>query len=170
MVGGVALVMDAAERGRGVDIREALRLTARAAPRLLRTAIRAGAIVVLLAVTVVGIPLAVWTLGRWAVAVQVSALEGATPREAMERSRTLVRGHWWRTASIATTVNVVAAVSGPAVGIAMIFLTPLPLATINAVSSAVFVFVMPVAGAALAFLYGDLAARRPAVSRRPAAP
>ena len=79
VVGGVALVMDAAERGGGVDIREAFRLTARAAPRLLRTAIRAGAIVVLLAVTVVGIPLAVWTLGRWAVAVQVSALEGVPP-------------------------------------------------------------------------------------------
>ena len=78
------------------------------------------------------------------------------PREAMERSRALVRGRWWRTASIATTVNVVAAVSGPIVGIAFMFLTPLPLATINAVSSAVFVFVMPLAGAALAFLYGDL--------------
>jgi hypothetical protein len=52
------------------------------------------------------------------------------------------------------------------------FVTTLPLATINAVSSAVFVFAMPAAGAALAFLYGDLVASRPqaGVSGRSAAP
>jgi len=170
VVGGVALVVDAAQRGGGNDIGEAFRLTARAAPRLLRTALRVTGIVVLLVISVVGIPVAAVMLGRWAVAIQVSALEGAPPREALARSGALVRGRWWRTAAIAATVNLLAAASGPALGIALMFLTDLPLATINAVSSAVFVFAMPLAGAALAFLYGDLVARRAAVSDRPAGP
>jgi hypothetical protein len=170
VVGGVALALDAAERGREPGVREAFRLTALAAPRLLRTALRGGGIALLLGVTVVGIPIAAVLLGRWAVAIQVSALEGAGPGDALARSSALVRGRWWRTAAVAATVNVLAAASGPAVGIALMFLTSMPLAAINAVSSAVFVLAMPLAGAALAFLYGDLASRRPAVSRRPAAP
>ena len=167
VVGGVALTLDAVERGREVNVHDALRMTLRAAPRVMRTAIRAAAITVVLAITIVGIPLAIWNLGRWAVAVQASALEDLGPGPALRRSRELVRGHWWRTAVTATTVNVVAAISGPVVGIVLMFLTPLPLVTINAVSSAVFVFAMPLAGAALAFLYGDLVARaRDGVSRR----
>ena len=119
-----------------------------------------------LTLTVVGIPVAVTMLGRWAVAVQVAALEGARPGEALARSRALVRGRWWRTAAIAATINLAGAASGPVVGIVLMFTTTLPLATINAVSSAVFVVVMPLAGAALAFLYGDLVARRPAATPR----
>jgi hypothetical protein len=138
-------------------------MLARRAGRLLRTALRAGAIALGLAVSVVGIPWAIALLGRWAVAVQVTAIEGTGPGEALSRSRVLVRGRWWRTAAIAATVNVIGAVSGPVVGIALLFLTDLPLATVNAVSSAVFVCVMPLVGAALAFLYGDLVARRPTV-------
>jgi hypothetical protein len=165
VVGGVAMVLDAAERGRPPDIQEAYAMTFRAAGRLLRTAIRAGAVAFLLALTVVGIPWAVALLGRWAVAIQVTAIEGTSPAASLERSRALVQGSWWRTAGIATSVNVVAAVSGPLVGIVLMFVTTLPLATINAVSSAVFVFAMPAAGAALAFLYGDLVARRPEAGR-----
>ena len=142
-----------------MGVGDALRMTVRAAPRLLRTAIRVTVVTSLLAVTIVGIPLAVANLGRWAVAVQASALEDLGAGPALARSRALVRGRWWRTALTATTVNVTAAFSGPLVGIVLLFLTPLPLATINAVSSAVFVFAMPLAGAALAFLYGDLVAR-----------
>jgi hypothetical protein len=165
VVGGVAMVLDVAERGRPPDIQEAYAMTFRAAGRLLRTAIRAGAVAFLLALTVVGIPWAVALLGRWAVAIQVTALEGTSPAASLERSRALVKGRWWRTAGIATSVNVVAAVSGPLVGIVLMFVTTLPLATINAVSSAVFVFAMPAAGAALAFLYGDLVASRPEAGR-----
>jgi hypothetical protein len=165
VVGGVAMVLDADERGRPTEIREGLTMTGRAAGRLLRTAIRAGVITFLLALTLVGIPLAVLLLGRWAVAIQVAAIEGASPAASLARSRALVRGRWWRTAGIATSVNVVAAASGPVVGIVLMFVTTLPLVTINAVSSAVFVFAMPFAGAALAFLYGDLVARRPKAGR-----
>jgi hypothetical protein len=169
VVGGVAMVLDAAERGDPTGIRDAYAMLSRRAGRLLRTALRAGAIALGLAVTVVGIPWAIALLGRWAVAVQVTAIEGSGPGEALARSRVLVRGRWWRTAAIAATVNVIGAVSGPVVGIALLFLSDLPLATVNAVSSAVFVCVMPLVGAALAFLYGDLVARRPGPTPPPSA-
>jgi hypothetical protein len=167
VVGGVALVLDAVDREEDVGLGDALRMTLRAAPRVMRTAIRVAVVTGLLAITIVGIPWAVANLGRWAVAVQASALEDLGPGPALRRSRQLVRGRWWRTAVTATTVNVLAAISGPLVGIVLMFLTPLPLATINAVSSAVFVFAMPLAGAALAFLYGDLVARTSAGVSRP---
>ncbi len=170
VVGGVAIVLDEAEQGRPPTIRKAFFLLGRAAGRLLRTALRITVFVGVLALTIVGIPVAVILLGRWAVAIQVTALEGVSPADAMARSRALVRGRWWRTASIAAVVNILGAASGPVLGIVLMFTTTLPLATINAISSAVFVFAMPLAGAALAFLYGDLVARRPGVSRRPAAP
>jgi hypothetical protein len=174
VVGGVAIVLDQAERGRRPGIREAYARLGGAAGRLLRTALRVTVLVGVLALTVVGIPVAVTLLGRWAVGVQVAALEGAGPGDALRRSSALVRGRWWHTAAIAASVNLLGAASGPVVGIVLMFTTTLPLGTINAISSAVFVFAMPLAGAALAFLYGDLVARRqaaggPAVSP-PAAP
>ncbi len=169
VVGGVAIVLDEVEEGRPPSIRRAYFLLGRAAGRLMRTALRVTVLVGVLALTIVGIPVAVWLLGRWAVAVQVTALEGARPADALARSRTLVRGRWWRTTSIAAAVNILGAATGPVLGIVLMFTTTLPLATINAVSSAVFVFAMPLAGAALAFLYGDLVARR-AVSPPSAAP
>lgn len=119
--------------------------------------------------TLVGIPVAVTMLSRWAVAVQATALEGVSPADALARSRALVRGRWRRTTLIAATVNLLGAATGPLLGIVLMFTTTLPLVTINAISSAVLVFSMPLAGAALAFLYGDLVARRPAVSPRRAA-
>lgn len=84
---------------------------------------------------------------------------GLAPRAALARSRALTRGHWWRTARLAATVNVLGAASGPVVGIVLLFVTPLPLGVINAVSSGVFLLAMPYVGAALALLYGDLLAR-----------
>lgn len=170
VVGGVALALDATERGRRPTVLEAYAMLARAAGRLLLTAFLMTAAVTVLTLTVVGLPLAVWLLGRWAVAVQVAALEGKGPRASLTRSRGLVRGRWWRTAATAATINILGAASGPFVGIVLMFTTDLPLATINAVSSAVFVVVTPLAGAALAFLYGNLVARRSAVSPPPADP
>ncbi len=174
VVGGVAMVLNAGERGSPPGVGEAYRLVATAAGRLLGTALRVAAAVILLSLTVVGIPWAIAALGRWAVAVQAAAIEGTSPADSLARSRDLVRGRWWRTSAIATTVNVIGAASGPVVGIVLMFTTTLPLETVNAASSAVFVFVMPFTGAALAFLYGDLVARAAGdgdgVSRRRAAP
>jgi hypothetical protein len=112
-----------------------------------------------LVVTVVGIPLAVLLLGRWAVAVQVCAVEGLSPRQALRRSRELTAGRLVVDRAPRGFLNVLGAASGPVVGIVLLFASDLPLETVNAVSSAVFVAVMPFVGASMAFLYGSLVAR-----------
>ena len=114
--------------------------------------------VVALALTVVGIPVAIFLLVRWAVAQQACAIERIPARAALGRSRDLTRGRFWATLWPAALVNVLGAVSGPIVGIVLLFTTGLPLLTINSVSSFVFVVAMPLVGTAMALLYGSLVA------------
>ncbi len=159
VIGGIAAVLDAGDDGRRIGVREAYALLRARFRALLATAVRATAVVLALGVTLVGIPWAIERLGRWAVALPASAIEGLKAGPALRRSAALTRGRWWRTTRLALAVNVVSLVSGPAVGIVLLFTTSLPLLTINAIASAVYVLTMPVAGAALALLYGDLVAR-----------
>ena len=70
-----------------------------------------------------------------------------------------MHGRWWRTTVLAAAVNIIALASGPTVGIVLLFVSSLPLAAINAISSLVFVLTMPAAGAAMALLYGSLVSR-----------
>ncbi|MGD9571519.1 MAG: hypothetical protein AB7V62_06545 [Thermoleophilia bacterium] len=160
VVGGVAAALDAADAGRPHGPLRALRLMLRRALALLGTIGLATLAVFGLAFTIIGIPWAIERLGRWAVCLPACAIEGLRPRDALRRSADLTRGHWWRSARVSLLVNGVAAVSGPIVGIALLFLTSLPLGAVNGVSSAVYVATMPFAGAALAMLWGDLIARR----------
>jgi hypothetical protein len=53
-----------------------------------------------LIVTCLLIPLVVWILVRWSVAIPVLTVEGGGPRRALGRSWNLVRGHWWRLLAI----------------------------------------------------------------------
>ena len=158
--GGVAASLSAAEVGPAPGVRETYRLLGTRIRALLGVAIRATVTIVVLALTIIGIPWAILFLGRWSVGAQASAIEGLSGREALARSSALTRGRWWRAARLAALVNIVGASSGPVVGIVLLFISSLPLSTINAVSSVIFVVVMPFAAASMAFLYGDLVARR----------
>jgi hypothetical protein len=46
------------------------------------------------------IPLVVWILVRWSVAIPALLVEGVGPTAALGRSWNLVRGHWWRLLAI----------------------------------------------------------------------
>ncbi len=118
----------------------------------------AAAAAIVLSLTVVGIPLAVYLIVRWAVAEQACAVERLPARASLRRSRVLTRRRWWRTARLAALVNVLGAISGPAVGIVLLFVSDLSLGAINAMSSLIFVVTMPFVGVAMALLYGDLVA------------
>ena len=158
VLAGVAAVVEALDAGREVGVRDAYRLLGeRLNTALGITALMAGAVVVL-ALTVVGIPVAVYLLVRWAVAQQAGAIERVPSRAALGRSRDLTRGRLLHTLRPAALVNVLGAVSGPVVGIVLLFVSDLPLAAINAVSSLVFVVAIPLVGAAMALLYGSLVA------------
>lgn len=158
VLAGAAVVAGVVDRGGTADARDAFRRLGERLWAVLGVLGLAAAAVVLLALTVVGIPVAVYLIGRWAVAVQVCVLERLPAREALRRSSELTRGRWWRTVRLAAVVNVLGAISGPAIGIALLFTTDLPLLAINAVSSAVFIVAMPFVGLAMAYLHGDLVA------------
>jgi hypothetical protein len=156
----VAGALDALSAGREVAARRAYRLACE------RWRSLAGAIglevvaVVVLVVTVVGIPLAVYLLVRWTMAVQACVIEERAGRDALRQSAELVRGRWWRVFGITATVNVLAVLSGPIVGLIALFtLTSASLDAINLIGSLVYVFTIPMASIAVTLLYFDLVAR-----------
>ena len=121
----------------------------------------------LLAVTIVGIPLAVVYLVRKAVLSQACVLEDLHATPALRRSSELVSGHGLRVLAISALVNVTAFLLGPIVGVAVLFLTSGSLSLINLISSLVYAFVVPYAAIAMTLLFYDL--RRRQAGEQPAA-
>jgi hypothetical protein len=67
-------------------------------------------------ITCVLIPLAIWILVSWSMAIPVLLLEGTGPLNSLRRSRALVRGHWWRLFAIFVVTYFLAAVVSSGVG------------------------------------------------------
>jgi hypothetical protein len=155
----VAAALDELDAGRRVTAREAYRLAFRRLRPLTSGVLREVLVVLVLLVTVAGIPVAVYLLVRWAVVPQACVIEKLPARSALRRSAELVRGRWWRTFGITATVNVLAALSGPVVGlIALFMVTSASLNAINLIGSIVYMFTIPLAAVAVSLLYFDLAA------------
>jgi membrane-anchored glycerophosphoryl diester phosphodiesterase (GDPDase) len=83
-------------QGQPTGFRRALEGTLRRYWGLLAVAVL-SVLVGVLAFTCILLPLAVWILVRWAVAVPVLLSEGAGPLGALSRSWHLTRDSWWRT-------------------------------------------------------------------------
>jgi hypothetical protein len=115
--------------------------------------------VVALEITVIGIPVSIWLLVRWSLFSQCIVVEDMAWRDALRRSRTLVRGSWWRVAGIVLTVVGVALLLGPLVGVGFLLTTPLSLTGVNIVSGIVYVLTLPYAAIATTYLYYDLRVR-----------
>ena len=128
--------------------------------RLVGLGLAALLVVFLLAATVIGIPYAIKKAVDWAFVQQVAAFDGRRGREAFSESSRLVRGHWWRVASISFVLLLCLVVTGPLVGMLVIFVTDAPLATINFFAALLFALVLPLVATALTLLYLDLEVRR----------
>jgi hypothetical protein len=156
----VAAALDDLDAGRPVHVRRAYRLALARLRPFAGAVLREALIVVVLVLTVVGIPVAAYLLVRWAFVSQASVIEKRQPRQALRRSAELVRGRWWRTFGVTATVNVLAALSGPVVGLVALFtVTSASLDAINLIGSIVYVFTIPLAAVAVTLLYFDLAER-----------
>src|SRR4029077_19782754 len=92
-------------------------------------ALRAPLGVVLMAITVVGIPFAIWKLVGWAFAQQEVLFTDKSIRESLRGSSELVRGRWWRAVRVVVFLTVLSLVVGPVLTFALIF-TTLPLLVI----------------------------------------
>jgi hypothetical protein len=117
----------------------------------------AVAVVLVLPLSTIGVIIAVFLVVRWSFLAQAIVLEGASVRGAFRRSSELVRGSWWRVASLALFVAVIAVVLGPLLGAVILFVTSASFNFVNLISSLVYVFTLPFVAVATTYLYFDLA-------------
>jgi hypothetical protein len=124
--------------------------------------------VILMALTVVGIPFALWKLVGWAFAQQEVLFTDKSIRESLRGSSELVRGRWWRAVRVVVFLTLLSAVTGPVLTLALIF-TPLPFLVINLLGALIFALMIPYVALGETLLYFDLQARsetEPAKRRR----
>jgi len=169
VTGAVAAALVRAEAGRRPDALDAYRGVWPQAGALAWAWFRVAVVVTLLAITILGIPLAIVYLVRKTVLTQACVLEGLDAAGSLRRSSELVRRHGMRVFLIAALVNVTAYLVGPVVGVLVLFLTSSSLAVLNVISSLVYVVVMPYAGVAIVLLFYDLR-RRLATGPAPVTP
>ncbi|HEY3557550.1 MAG TPA: hypothetical protein VGL05_08810 [Kribbella sp.] len=167
----VMRTLDQLDRGTPVTASAALRHVATIRAPLARATTQYVVVVFVLTIFVATIPLAVYYAVSRAFVVQVLVAEHCSGGTALRRSRRLVRRRWWRTAvPLALVVGLGLAV-GPIAGIVLLLATDWSPTLINVVSSILFALVMPVAAAAVAYLYFDRATpRSPGSGELPDAP
>jgi len=112
-------------------------------------------VVVLVAATTVLIPVAVWLGGRWLLLAQTVELEGASAVGSLRRSSALVRGRWFRVASLVGASALLALVLGPFLGALLILVTSAPLALMNVIAGVVYALTMPFVALATSYVYFD---------------
>ena len=123
--------------------------------RVVGTQLLATAGVILMALTVVGLPFAIWKYVGWMFIQQQVLFEDRAPREAIRASSELVRGRWLYTVRVAVVFAVIGIVTGPMLGFALIF-ADISLLLINVIGAVVFALLVPYIAIGQTLLYFDL--------------
>ena len=113
---------------------------------------------VVLDLTVIGLPIAVWLIVRWSLLAQVVQLEGTHPAP-LRRSAALVHGRWWRVFLFTLVVAGLGFLSGPLVGGVLLLATNAAFNWVNLIAALVYTVTMPFVAIATTYLYFDLKAR-----------
>jgi hypothetical protein len=156
----VAAALGELDAGRQISAREAFRVAFRHVGSLAGALARQFGAAVLLTITVIGIPFAIRRFVRWSLFAQAAVLEERPAKDALRRSAGLVNGHWWRTFGITAVVDLVAALSGPLIGVLLLLLTDRSLTVINVTGSLIYTITVPYAAIALTLYYFDLDQRQ----------
>ena len=114
---------------------------------------------VVLSLSTLLLPVALYLVVRWSLFAQVVEVEGLPAFAALRRSSRLVRRRWIRVASLAGLGAAIALLSGPLLGALLIFLTDAPLATLNVVAGVVYALALPLVALVTSYLYFDVRAR-----------
>jgi len=112
----------------------------------------------LLLLTVIGIPIAAWKYASWLFVQQEVLFTDKSIREAFRGSSDLVRGRWWHTVRVAGVLWLLSVAAGPMLGFALIF-TGFSLFWINVLGSVVFALFIPYVAVGQTLLYFDLQVR-----------
>jgi hypothetical protein len=112
----------------------------------------------LLAITVIGLPFAIWKLVGWSFVGHEVLFTDKSLRESFRGSSELVRGRWWRALRVVLFLSALLLVAGPVLTLGLIF-TPLPFLAINLLGALIFALLIPYAAIGQTLLYFDLQAR-----------
>ena len=124
---------------------------------LLGAVLRVAAIVLLLFITLLGIPWAIQRAIRWLFVEQAVILDGTSARAALSYSADAVIGSWWRTFGIALVIGLIGTV--PASIIAGVFALA-PVLISATVSTIVNAMLLPFVITTMTLLYRDLQVRK----------
>jgi hypothetical protein len=167
LVAAIAIVVAReALRARDVGFLQAMRGVRERFWRVVGAQLLASLGVLLLALTVIGLPFALWKLVGWSFVQQEVLFTDKGFRESFRASSELVRGRWFRTARVVLIFYVIGIATGPILTFALIF-TALPLIWINVIGSLVFALLIPFTALGETFLYFDLGVRE---EEEPASP
>ncbi|MGB3328891.1 MAG: hypothetical protein WBA46_08050 [Thermomicrobiales bacterium] len=122
-------------------------------PQLVLPVLKASLIVVVLALTVIGIPVAIWLLIRWLFIPQAVILDGRRGDAARDGSARTVDGHWRETALKAVLLTVIGAAPGAIVGLVMLVFAGSSVQATNVVSSLIYAVALPFSLIGLTILY-----------------
>lgn len=147
------------DRGGEITPRAAYRRALERLPALLLALFGAAIVITVLVLTGAGALIGAFLLVRWSFLPQMVMLRDRGERP-LRASALLVRGHWWRTASIVLFVTVPALAIGPLIGTLMLLLTSTSFNVINLVSAIVYMVTLPFAAIVTSYLYYDLLVRR----------
>lgn len=135
------------------SVRRALREGINRIPGYLWTLLRGGVVIILLAITVIGIPFSINRFVRWMLGPQISVLNDIRGKTALDESAAAVRGHWWQAAATGAVLTFLAATPGVIVGLLLMIAVRFPVDAANSVSSLVYAVARPFAIAGLTLLY-----------------
>jgi hypothetical protein len=147
------------DAGRSVGPLQAYRLVLIRAGRLFKGLLFAVVVVAILASSIFLLPIAIWLAGRWALIAPVVALEDASARAALHRSRHLVRGHWLKVTSLVVVGGGLVLVLGPLIGALLLLATNAPFWLVNVIAGVIYAVTMPIVALTTAYLYFDCRVR-----------
>ena len=127
--------------------------------RLARALVFVVVVQIVLDLTIVLVPVALFLLVRWSLLGVVAGLEDDPRPGVLRRSVALTRRHWWRTAVVAVGITGAALLVGPLVGVIVLVATSASFGVVNLIAAIVNVAALPFASVALTYLYYDLGAR-----------
>ena len=130
--------------------------------------LRVAGIPLFLGTTIIGLPFAIWYLGRTAVALPACVIEDLDSRAAIRRSKQLVGRHFWRVSALTTFIVAAALLVGPLVGAFVLLKLETTVFSANLIGLLVSAAVMPLVGITITLLYLDLRARAREAVAQPA--
>ncbi|MEM9135396.1 MAG: hypothetical protein AAF962_02975 [Actinomycetota bacterium] len=145
-----------AESGKGVSGPDGVRAVIERRGDLARTYLRLVGTIILLTVTIIGIPRAIHRIIAYQLFGSVMMVEGLTGRAALQRSVELVKGRWLHTAFAVTAFSGLVSLANATVGLVLlIVLAGFPLWLFSLVAAAASALVAPISAVGYLLLYGD---------------